>query len=169
MTSDSDYSSRLPPRALAYVNLRTSVDVIAITVILETLVLIFATEPWRTWIAGGLVVAVVVGLAIDLPIINRMSVLATSYQVDPDGVRIRRGLLVKSDVVVATAQLLSVAVIEGPLLARFGLAKVTFATIAHVEPIGPVTLDEAIAIRSRALSHFGIDDGVHDDGAVANG
>ena len=157
------YGSTLPPQALKYVNTRAILDVIAVTVVVAALIMWLAPEQWRLPAVVILVLLLIAGLAVDLPFINRLSVRSTSYELDQAAVRIRRGILISRDTVISTAQLLNVTIVQGPLLRRFGLVKIAFTTIANVEPLGPLSADEAESLRVRALAWCG---GTVDDGAV---
>lgn len=146
-----EYSNRLPSSALRYVNLRSMVEIAVLAVGVTAAVVLFVPPAWRlaAWIV--LAISVMVGAAVDVPIINRLQVRSTSFEVTHDAVYIRRGILLRRDTIISTAQLLNVTVVDGPLLRRYGLVKVAFATIAHVEPLGPLTADHAEQLRSLAL------------------
>lgn len=148
------YSESLPPHSLRYLNIRSVLDIMILTVLAVIAIWAFVPTSWRPAAWALLAVSVALGIAIDLPVVNRLQVRNTSYEVTEDAVRLRRGMLLRRDTVISTAQLLNVTIIDGPLLRRYGLAKVAFTTIAHIEPLGPVTAAEALRLRSRALAGF---------------
>lgn len=141
---------RLPRGALGYVNIRSLLGVVVLTVVLAVALPIIVPAEWRTMVLVGAGLVVVIGTVIDL-IVNRLAVRATVYGVTPDFVRIRRGVLVTSDTVIPAAQIMNISVIEGPVLRRLGMARLRFTCIAHVEPLGPLSVDEALRVRDVLL------------------
>ncbi len=159
-THPAEYARTLPSRALSYLNLRSAVEIVVMAAIAATLVAWFVRERYTAALLAAIALITLAGLLIDLPVVNRLIVRNTSYEVTPSMIRIRRGVWVSKDTVVATAQVLNVTVVEGPLLRRFGFAKLRFATIADVQPLGPLALDEARQLRDLVLD--GTRSGAHE-------
>lgn len=153
-TPSHAYASTLPPLALRYLMVRSAVEVLTTGTVACGLVVLLVP---RDWLAASLAVMaslIAAGLLIDVPILSRLTMRHTSYEVNACAVRVKRGFLFSKDTVVSTAQILNVAIVEGPLLRRWGLAKVRFTTLSHVEPLGPLKRSEAEEIRRQALSAY---------------
>ncbi len=75
----------------------------------------------------------------------------TSYTVTPDYVYIARGWLWRRSTVIATAQILNVEIVQGPLLRAFDAVSVRFTCISEVEGLGPLERDAAERIRATVL------------------
>ncbi|MFE4194712.1 PH domain-containing protein [Paenarthrobacter sp. NPDC056912] len=148
------YASALPPVALRYLMIRSTVEVLTTGTLLCGLVLWLVPGSWSAPSIAVMAILIAAGLIVDVPIVSRLTMRHTSYAVDTDAVRVKRGFLLSKDTVLSTAQILNVAIIEGPLLRRFGLAKVRFTTLNHVEPLGPVERGVAEEIRREALSIY---------------
>ncbi|WP_326967155.1 PH domain-containing protein [Arthrobacter sp. CG_A4] len=148
------YASALPPVALKYLTVRSTVEVLVTGGLACGLALWLVPGDWRLPTLVVMAILIVAGLIVDVPIVSRLTMRYTSYHVGPDAVRIKRGFLLSKDTVLSTAQILNVSIIEGPLLRRFGLAKVRFVTLNHVEPLGPVERSVALEIRRQALSTY---------------
>lgn len=147
-------ADRLPEGALKYLHAVTGLQAAAITAGGVPLAIWLLDDPWDVRVAAAVGALVVVSLILELALLNPLRVRWTRYEVDRTAVRIRRGRLLKRHMVIPAAQLLNVTVIQGPLLARWGLAKVTFTCIAHPEQLGPIALEDAEEIRSAALSFY---------------
>lgn len=148
------YASTLPPAALRYLTIRSTVEVLATGALACGLALWLVPGGWRLPTIVVMAILMIAGLIVDVPIVSRLTMRHTSYHVGADAVRIKRGFLLSKDTVLSTAQILNVSIIEGPLLRRFGLAKVRFTTLNHVEPLGPVERGVAVEIRRQALSTY---------------
>ena len=148
------YASTLPPVALQYLMIRSTFEVLMTGVLSCGLALWLAPSGWKLPTLVVMTILIIAGLIIDVPIVSRLTMRHTSYHVDADAVRINRGFLLSKDTVLSTAQILNISIIEGPLLRRFGLAKVRFTTLNHVEPLGPVERGVAVEIRGKALSTY---------------
>lgn len=148
------YAESLPRNAYRYLNIHDAIQSVIVAAVAGALVLWLVPEPWKTWLLIALPILVVLSLVIEMPFINRLVVKNTSYEVSPTEVCIRKGVLLTRDTVISAAQILNVSVVEGPLLRNLGLAKVQFTSISHVEPLGPVTLDDAHAIRNALLGAY---------------
>ncbi|MFJ4029715.1 PH domain-containing protein [Paenarthrobacter sp. NPDC089989] len=150
----SAYASKLPSAALRYLVIRSTVDVLVIGTFTCILVLMLVPRDWSVPSLAATGILISAGLIIDVPIISRLTMRHTSYEVDSNAVRVKRGILFSKDTVLSTAQILNVSIVEGPLMRRYGLAKVKFITLNHVEPLGPVELAVANEIRRLTLSVY---------------
>ena len=153
------YAMSLPATAFAYLNIRSMLELTAAGAVGAALVAWLAPVAWRPVAYIALTTLLVAGLLIEIPIVNRLQVRSASFEVMEHAVRIRRGILLRRDILIAATQLRNVTITDGPLLRRYGLVKVDFVTIAHFEPLGPVTAEQAARLRSHALaSHLGAAD-----------
>lgn len=141
----------LAPRALTYLNVREGATTALVTTVLAVAVCFLPDPAWRTvlWVIVG--VLAVVSLLIELPWLNRKHVENTSYTVTEDYVYITRGWLWRRTTVIATAQILNVEVVQGPLLRAFDAVSVRFTCISEVEGLGPLETDAAERIRATVL------------------
>lgn len=153
-TRRAPYAHMLPPSALRYLRVRSLVELLIAAPAVALIAFWIVPEEWRLPSLCVVSFLAVVGAAVELPFIDRRIVENTSYEVADGAVRIRRGVLIRRDLVISTAQILNVSIVRGPLLRRFGLAKVSFATIAHSDGLGPVSPPEAERIRQRVLAVF---------------
>lgn len=145
------YAMRLPVTAQRYMNIRSLIEVGLVLVALLSIAILVLPHEWQTvaWItilAGG-----VIGIFVDLPIVNRIIVRNTSYEADGNLIRIQRGVLFHRDLTISAAQILTVSIVDGPLLRRYSLVNVRFTTIAHTNPLGPMTRIEAERLRAHVL------------------
>lgn len=143
--------SVLAPRALTYLNVREGATTILVTTALAVAIAFLPDPGWRTalWVVVGFLA--VVSLLIELPWLNRKQVENTSYTVTPDYVYITRGWLWRRTTVIATAQILNVEVVQGPLLRAFDAVSVRFTCISEVEGLGPLEPLAAERIRATVL------------------
>lgn len=154
VTKVAKYATRLPAEALGYLGARSAIEVGVTGLAGAAAIVWLVPDTWRNIAWAILSFLVILGVVVEVPILNRLIVRNTSYEVTGDAVRIHRGMLFRRDIVIATAQLLNVTIVDGPLLRRRGLAKVSFSTIAHVEPLGPVKAQEAERLRRLALALY---------------
>lgn len=148
------YNQSLPANALKYTNIHDAIQGVVLIAVIAGLVWWLVPDPWKMWILIALPALLILSLLIEMPIVNRLAIKNTSYEVSESEVRIRKGVLLTRDTVISAAQILNVSIAEGPILKSFGLAKVNFTSIAHVEPLGPVTLAEANDIRNTILGVY---------------
>lgn len=141
------YTERLPPAALSYRTVRSLIDLCVGIGLGLAATFMFVPEWWRPIIFGLLGADLVLALYAYIPVLLRRRVRNTRYAVDALTVRVRRGVLFRREMVISTAQLLSVTIIDGPLLRAFGLVNVLYTTIKMPERLGPVTVVEANALR----------------------
>ncbi len=141
-------STKLPPGALCYLNIRSTVELTVAVSVGAVLVLWGLDGSAQAWglLALGLLAAL--GLAVELPMINRLHMRYTRYSVDPTFVYITRGALIQRSVLIPTRQILNVETVQGPLLRKFGFAKVRFKCITDVEGLGPLDPAAVLEIRS---------------------
>ncbi len=140
-------TTTLPRRALSYLNLRSSIE-LAVAATVGVLVILWGLDG-RTERLALVAVAVLtmLGLAVELPFLNRLHLRWTSYSVDPTFVYVVRGVLIRRSVLIPTRQILNVETVEGPLLRRFGFAKVRFRCITDVESLDPLDRTAVTEIR----------------------
>ncbi|MEV5041067.1 PH domain-containing protein [Microbacterium sp. LMI1x-1-1.1] len=143
--------SVLAPRALTYLNVREGVTTVLVTTALAVAIAFLPDPGWRTalWVIVGILA--VVSLLIELPWLNRKQVENTSYTATADYVYITRGWLWRRTTVIATAQILNVEVVQGPLLRAFDAVSVRFTCISEVEGLGPLEPRAAERIRTTVL------------------
>ena len=77
------------------------------------------------------------------------------YRVSEDEYFVSRGRFLLTTVTVAVPQILHAEVIQGPVLRQFGLATVRVKMVVGDHELGPVTTQEADAIRGTILSGSG--------------
>src|SRR6218665_33085 len=143
----------LPARSIAYARTRTCIDVGVAVAIFVAIVFAVAPAVWRPVLFTVAGVLVLVALTIQIPFIDRMRISNTSYDIDEGFVQIRRGILFVEDIVVPTDRILNVAIIQGPVLRLFGLARIRFVAISHFEALGPLFLDDAVRLRAEVQGH----------------
>lgn len=148
------YENKLPRVALKYLMVHAALEVLGVGLVSSMALFWLLPVDWKLPALAVMMVLIIMGLIVDVPIISRLTMRYTSYHVDSDAVRISRGILFSKDMVLSTAQILNISIVDGPLLRKFGLAKVRFTTLNHVEPLGPVSLENAIAIRQEALATY---------------
>lgn len=148
------YARTLPPRAVTYVRIRSIIDIAIVGGLLCAAILFLAPPSWRPALLGAVIVLVLLGLLIDVPLIDRLVVRNTTYEVNDDRVLISRGVFLHRDLALSTAQILTVTIVQGPLLRRFGFAKLALATLTESETLAPLTLAEAEALRAQILAVF---------------
>jgi len=166
MVRSSPYSLALPPEALRYRNIRSYSEMLFWILLLFGLLALGVPRHLQPLASAALVVLLLLTVTVEIPVVNRALVRLTSYEVDDCAVRIRRGLLFERTIVLPTAQLVIVTVIEGPLLRRFGLAVVVFSCASTAERLGPLRRAEAHRVRSGALNLLGAGSFIEKDSAA---
>lgn len=148
-TMEQSGALRLPGRALSYLHIRSATELTCAALAAIALVLwaLEGSSRHRALLTIG--VLTVLGLALELPILNRYRLRYTRYSVSPTFVFITRGALVRRSVLIPTRQILNVETVQGPLLRRFDFAKVRFKCITEVETLGP--LDPAAVLEIRRV------------------
>ncbi|MBP2436605.1 PH domain-containing protein [Microbacterium amylolyticum] len=96
-------------------------------------------------------VAAIVVMALDILVINVRLIRSVRYTIDAQSLRIRRGLLIKQEMELPLRHVISVSIVQGPMLRRLGLAKVRFMTIAQPQVLGPVDVLTAEKIRASVV------------------
>ncbi|MFE7846345.1 PH domain-containing protein [Microbacterium sp. NPDC057407] len=150
---DSGFNCRgaLSEQAYRYLNIRSVVEVITLTALALVSGVVFAPGSWLLPLFALSAALCAVGLLMEVPLLNRLEVRHTSFIIANGAVCIRRGRLIRREIVINSEQLLNVSILHGPLLRRMGLVKVKFTTIAYVEPFGPIPLSDALRMRANAL------------------
>ena len=149
---DGHGEHRLAPAALRYENVSDLLVALIGAPLLAAAAMLIPDAGWRTGALIAIGAFTLLGLAVDLPFVNRWTVRNTSYTVTPEVVFIRRGLLVRRTITLATVQILNVEIVQGPLLRAFDLVKVRFTCIADVEGITGITAEAAREIRDTVLA-----------------
>lgn len=145
----------LPRAALRYENLRTVVTAVPVMAALLAVALLLRVE-WVTVVALGILLPLcVLGTLLDLVLINRLQYRAYRFAVDGGTVQIHRGILFRSRTTVSVVQILSVDVVQGPLLRGTGLSVVSFRTVGGAVALGPVTPGTAATVRATVLRAVG--------------
>lgn len=147
-------SGRLPDGALGYLQVVTVLQALLVSVGAIMLSLWLLDAPWAVRVVILVLLVAGASLLLELGILNRLRIRYTTYYVDRTCVRLHRGRMLKRNTIIPSAQLLNVTVVQGPLMARWNLAKVKFTCIAHPEPLGPLSLEEAEKIRAEALALY---------------
>jgi len=142
----------LPPVALRYLTTRSAIELAAALLIGVSALIAFVPPPWLAPAAGLLAAAAAGGFVVDFRVINQMRVTYTTYSVSADVVLIGRGRFFRRTTFVPTAQILNVECTQGPLLRAFGLMNVRFVCITDVERLGPLSAQDAEAIRRFMLA-----------------
>ncbi len=141
----------LPPGALSYMNTRSAIELVTAALIAMMISSQALDGGVRTAVLLALGGLTAMGLAIELPLLNRLRVRYTSYSAQPGFIYITRGALVRRSVFIASHQIQNVETVQGPLLRRFGFAKVRFKCITNVESLGPLDPSAVVAIRRAVL------------------
>lgn len=141
----------LPPAALRYENLRTLSAAVPVGALLIAGALWVRAE-WVGFVALWILLPLcVVSAVIDIAVVNRLQYRSYRYAIDRSTVEIRHGLLLRSRVTISSVQILSVDIVQGPLLTSCGLASIVFRTVGGTIRLGPVTPSAAKDVRSRVL------------------
>lgn len=143
--------SSLAPRALTYLNVREGLGTVVVTVALSVATSFIPDPMWRAALWILMAALAVVSLLVELPWLNRKQVEHTSFMVTPDFVYITRGWLWRRSMVISTAQILNVEVVQGPLLRAFDVVSVRFTCISEIEGLGPLERDAAELVRATVL------------------
>lgn len=168
-TKERDSSSRLPAAgdpgverladpAVRYWNIRSVVGAAIFLAVCAGTIAIFRAEWmffWGPWVVAPLVV---VGVLVDVLLMNRIEFQNFSFTVTEDYVYVTRGRWFRTSATIPTSQILNVATVQGPFLAAAGLVNVQFTCLLDVGGIGPITQDSADRIRRTVLGQP-IDDG----------
>ncbi len=139
----------LPPAALRYENLRTIAAAFPIAGLLTVAALLVDIE-WVAFMALWVLLPVcVLSVVIDCAIVNRLQLRAYRYVLRDSTIDIRRGVFMRSTTTVSTIQVLTVDVVQGPLLRSCGLVAVVLHTIGGTIRLGPLTPAGAEVVRAR--------------------
>lgn len=141
------FSSRLPAGAHRYVGFRSALELLGGTAGLLLLTLLVVDDVTRLVIIVVIVSLALLSLAIEIPILDRLRVASTSYDVSPESVTIARGVFVRTITVIPVTHIVNLQIVHGPVLRFFGYVAVRFTTIAGSPTLGPLLADEAETIR----------------------
>lgn len=137
--------------ALKYENLRTLSAVVPVVALLIAGA-VWVTIDWVVFVALWILLPLcVLSALIDIVVVNRLQFRAYRYTIDRSTVEIRHGLFWRSRTTISTVQILSVDVVQGPLLRSCGLASIVFRTVGGTIKLGPVTPDTAEGIRAQVM------------------
>lgn len=141
----------LPRAALRYENFRTLLAAVPVAALLVAAALLVKID-WVVFAALWILLPLgVVSALVDIGVVNRLQCRAYRYAVDRSTVEIRQGLLLRSRTTISTVQILSVDVVQGPLLRSCGLASIVFRTVGGTIKLGPVTPAAAEGVRSQVM------------------
>jgi hypothetical protein len=141
----------LPRAALKYENLRTLAAAVPVVALLLAAA-VWVTIYWVVFVAIWILLPLcVLSALLDIAVVNRVQVQAYRYTVDRSTVEIRRGIFWRSRTTISTVQILSVDVVQGPLLRSCGLASVAFRTVGGTIKLGPVTPAIADVVRVQVM------------------
>ena len=145
-------AERLADPTVRYWNMRSVIGGVATLVACGIIMLIFRSEWmffWGPWIIAPVVV---IGVLLDVLVINKIQFRNYSFSVTADYVYVARGRVFRRSATIPTAQILNVETTQGPLLAALGLVTVRFTCLLDVDGIGPVLPDRAERIRRAVLT-----------------
>lgn len=141
----------LPRAALRYENLRMLSMTALVAVILAS-VLFFVTIEWvRFTTLWFLLPLTAFSALVDIAVLNRLQYRSYGYAVDGSTVKIRHGVLLRTRTACAAVQILSVDIVQGPLLRSCGLAVIVFHTVGGAIKLGPVSPSEAERVRGHIM------------------
>lgn len=133
----------LPPRALGYLMTRSACELAVGTVVIAMLLAQFAEGRWATVAWSLLLVGTALTALVEIPYFDKLKVRFTTFSANSERVVVRRGRWLRKVTTIPSRQILSVEVVEGPLLRRFALVNVRFTCISEIERLGP--LEPAVA------------------------
>lgn len=146
-----DESESLPPAALSYENLRTLVTAVPVAAALAAAGILIGAEVVTVATLWVLLPLCVIGTALDLAVINRLQYRAYRFSVVRGAVEIQHGIVLRSRTTVSAVQVLSVDLVQGPLLRAKGLTVVALRTVGGSVKLGPVCPATADRVRSQVL------------------
>ncbi len=149
---DLGSEQRLPRGALTYVRVRSLIELVAGAAVLGAGAALIPEPMWRVVAIAVLCGLTVIGLAIELPIIDRLRGERLSFSVRPDVITLSRGAVFRRVTIIPTRQVLNVEITEGPLLRHAGFVVVRFTSITVTPSLGPITRRTAQRIREIVLS-----------------
>jgi uncharacterized protein len=145
-------AEHLADSAVRYWNIRSVVGGVIILMTCVGAIFVVRSEWiffWGPWVAVPLVV---IGVLLDVVLINKIQFRNYSFTVTADYVYVARGRLFRRSATIPTSQILNVETVQGPLLAAMGLVTVRFTCILDVDGIGPLMPDAAERIRHAVLA-----------------
>lgn len=143
--------ARLPVRARPYLDVRSAVETVASAGGLALAASMITVGTIRLVLLALIGVLLIVGLMLELPVLNRLKMAHTSYSVTPHYIYIARGRVFRRTVTLASQKVLNVESVQGPLLRRFDLVKVRFTCLADVVSLGPLTPATADHVRETVI------------------
>lgn len=150
-TLGSPGARKLPEQAIRYVNTRSTLEALALTGALVTGVALLMDGRARTVGLVTMGLLLVVGLIVELPLVNRLAVRNTTYTVTSDFVYITYGVLFRKSSFIPTSSIVNIETLEGPLLTRSGLVKVRFRGVTTSEVLGPLEPSDVSEIRETVV------------------
>ena len=141
----------LPRAALKYENLRTLSAALPVIALLVAAV-IWVKIDWVLFLAMWILLPLcVLTVLVDIAVVNRLHFRAYRYTIDSSTVEIRHGLLWRSRTTICIVQVLSIDIVQGPLLSSCGLVSIVFQMVGGTIKLGPVTPVTAAGVRAQVM------------------
>ena len=128
----------LPPRAFGYLVTRSAFELVVGTLILAVALAMFAEGRWAAVGWSLLAAGAMLSAVVEIPYFDRWKIRFTKFSADAERVVICRGRWLRKVTTIPSRQILSVEIVDGPLLRKFALVNVRFTCIAEIERLGPL-------------------------------
>ncbi|MFG0285026.1 MAG: PH domain-containing protein [Phycisphaerales bacterium JB039] len=153
---------RLDPAWITAERISGAIGVAVVTTGALVALLLAVDDHLLWWLAGWLAAAIAIGaLSMVAPVLQYRR---ASYAVCDLGIEIRRGVLWRRITIVPRSRIQHTDVEQGPIMRRFGLAKLVIHTAGaeHATvPLYGLTMADAVAIRDQLIAQNGA--GARDD------
>lgn len=144
-------SGRLSAAALTLERIHAIVGCVAIWVLAAGAVWLWPEVAWIGLAALVAGVLALVATAVDVVWLLSRRLASYRYEVSDHAVRIHHGIWFSRRLIVPAEQVLYLALRQGPVQRRFGLATVQVGTLGSVHDLGPLPFDVAAAITDHHL------------------
>lgn len=138
----------LPKASKRYEDVRSVAGGAVLVALAWALAPALLSEPWGVRVAVGVSVVAGAGVAVDVAVLNRRLLRFFYADVDPDRLVMHTGRLLSTDVSIRRDAVLSVDVNVGPLLRRWGLARIRLNGIGAFPEIPVLAHADALVIQS---------------------
>ena len=139
--------SRLPGRALTYLNLKAAI-VWAITMTAGLVVHLALPGAIPVWLLVVAAAVATITLITDIALVHRWHIRTYRYELTETATRISHGRIFLRERSIPTNRTFGVELVQGPLLRAFDLAELRIVTVVGSNPLGPVPRPEADRIRT---------------------
>ena len=146
-SAPAEPGSRLPRRALAYLNLKAGMTW-AGTMVAGLVVWLAIPTAVPSWLLVGGAFIATVTLITDIAFVHRWHCRTYRYALTADATRITHGRIFLRERSIPTSRTFGVEVVQGPVLRAFDLLELRIVTVVGSHPLGPVPRDEAERIRA---------------------